>query len=168
MRVRAWAVASVLALAATTGAQESDRIKAEGTVGGASVVIYYGSPALWGRDMLGQAPPGTVWRLGKDTATRMEVDSDLKFGDLEVPAGEYTLFAKRVDEKNWVLIVNQQTGQWGTEYDASQDLGHTPLTMESKPDSTEQFTIEIANAEGGGELRFIWGTHVLKTKLTVS
>jgi hypothetical protein len=164
MRFSALAMTSVLVLATTIAAQESNRGQAKGTVGRAHLVVYYGSPALQGRDMLSQAPPGTLWRLGKDTATMLETDADLRFGDLVVPAGSYTLFARRVDEKNWELIVNEQTGQWGTEHDDSMDLGHTPLIWESKGDSTEQFTIEVASVAGGGELRFIWGTHVLKAK----
>jgi hypothetical protein len=63
--------------------------------------------------------------------------------------------------------VNEQTGQWGTEHDASMDIGRTPLSWESKTDSTEQFTIEIASAADGGEIRFIWGRHVLKAKFIV-
>jgi len=167
MRFYALAMTSVLALATTIAAQEPNRSQAEGTVGGAHLVVYYGSPALSGRDMLAQAPPGTLWRLGKDTATTLETDAGLKFGDLVVPAGSYSLFARRVDEKNWELIVNEQTGQWGTERDADMDLGHAPLIWESKGDSTDQFTIEIASVADGGELRFIWGTHVLKGKFIV-
>lgn len=167
MRSFALAMASILALATATAAQESDRSKAEATIGSANLTVYYGSPALYGRDMLGQAPPGTTWRLGKDTATRLDTDAQLTFGDLVVPAGSYSLFARRVDARNWELIVNEQTGQWGTEHDESRDVGRTPLVWESKDDSTEQFTIEVAEIAGGGELRFIWGTHVLKAKFTV-
>jgi hypothetical protein len=117
--------------------------------------------------MLAQATPGTVWRLGKDTATMLETSAGLTFGELAVPAGSYSLFARRVDEKNWELIINEQTGQQGTERDASRDIGRTPLIWETKDDSTDQFTIEIASVEDGGELHFVWGTHVLKSKFTV-
>lgn len=164
MRFYALAMTGVLALATTGAAQEPNRSQTEGTVGKAHLVVYYGSPALHGRDMLAQAPAGTLWRLGKDTATMLETDAELKFGNLLVPAGSYSLFARRVDEKNWELILNEQTGQWGTERDADMDLGRTPLIWESKGDSTEQFTIEIARVADGGELRFVWGTHVLKAK----
>ena len=167
MRFHALAMATILVLATTTAAQNLARSKAEGTVGGANLVVYYGSPTLHGRDMLAQAKPGTTWRLGKDTATMLETDADLAFGELAVPQGSYSLFARRVDEKNWELIINEQTGQWGTEHDASRDVGHTPLIWETKNDSTHEFTIEIASVEGGGELHFIWGTHVLKSKFTV-
>ncbi len=167
MRFHALAMASILALATTTAAQDPPRSKAEGTVGGANLVVYYGSPALHGRDMLGQATPGTIWRLGKDTATMLETSAALTFGELAVPAGSYSLFARRVDDKSWELIINEQTGQWGTEHDASRDVGRTPLIWETKDDSTDQFTIEIASVEGGGELHFVWGTHVLKSKFTV-
>lgn len=165
MRFYALAVASILGLATATAAQ--DRSTEEATIGSANLAVAYGSPALYGRDMLSQAPPGTTWRLGKDTATQLDTSAPLAFGDLTVPAGSYSLFAHRVDDKNWELIINEQTGQWGTEHDASRDVGHTPLVWESKDDSTEQFTIEIADVADGGELRFIWGTHVLKTKFTV-
>ena len=168
MKFHALAIVSMLALATTITAQSPARSKAVATVGGARVVVEYGSPALHGRDMLAQAPPGTVWRLGMDTATLLETDAELTFGELVVPAGSYSLFAKRVDEKNWELIVNEQTGQWGTEHNAGMDLGRTPLAWETKGDSTEQFTVEIENAAGGGELRFIWGTHVLKSRFTAS
>ena len=162
MRIYALALATALSMATATEAQE-ERIKAEGSVGGANLTVFYGSPALYGRDMLAQAPPGTVWRLGKDTATLLETDAELRFGELAVPAGSYSLFARRVDEKSWELILNEQTGQWGTEHDASRDVGRTPLAWETKDDSTENFTIEIAETAGQGELRFVWGTHVLKT-----
>ena len=167
MRVRlAWGVALIVAVAAMSGAQET-RGQAKATMGQGSLTIYYGRPSLQGRDMLAQASPGTVWRLGSGEATRLVTDADLVVGELDVPKGQYSLFAKRLDDKNWRLIVNEQVGQEGTEYDATRDLGSTPLAWETKNDSTEQFTIGIVGTGGGGELRFIWGANVLKTNFEV-
>ncbi len=33
-----------------------------------------------------------MWRAGANTATTLQTDADLKIGDLDVPAGTYTLF----------------------------------------------------------------------------
>jgi hypothetical protein len=157
------AVAIILALA-VTGSAQSPRGKTEATIGGAKLAIDYGRPSLAGRDMLAKAPAGMVWRLGADRATVLETGADLVFDALVIPKGSYTLFAKRVDEKNWALIFNEQTGQWGTQRDPAMDFGSTPLAWEQKDDSTEQFTIEIASAGDGGKLQFLWGTNVLTTK----
>ena len=62
-----------------------------------------------------------------------------------VPAGTYTLWtiprAKGAD-----LIVNKQTGQWGTGYDRAQDLGSASLKTETLGAPVEQFTISIVAA----------------------
>ena len=47
--------------------------------------------------------------------------SCLRIGDLIVPPGTYTLYTLP-DEHGWKLIVNKQTGQWGTVYNENQDL----------------------------------------------
>jgi hypothetical protein len=152
---------ALLGLAAGLFAQGS-RGKAEATIGGKGFSIDYGRPELKGRDMLGQAPAGTVWRLGANKATTIEAGGDLVFGEITVPKGAYSLFAKRVDDKSWQLIFNSQTGQWGTQHDASLDVAAVPLRWEQQQASTEQFTIEISAGGDGGELEMMWGTHVLK------
>jgi hypothetical protein len=166
MRTRyALAAAVVLAIAlaiSVASFAQAPRGKAEATIGAAKVSIDYGRPSLKGRDMLGKAPPGTVWRLGADQATTLTTSADLVFDALVIPKGSYSLFAKRVDEKNWVLIFNEQTGQWGTNHDAALDLGGAPLAWTKKDDSTEQFTIEIAAEGDGGAITITWGKNVLK------
>jgi hypothetical protein len=156
-------MAIILTLASAVTFAQTPRGKAEATVGGAKLVIDYGRPELGGRDMLAKAPAGTVWRLGADKATVLETSADLVFGSLVVPKGSYSLFAKRGDGKTWELIINEQSGQWGTERDAAKDLGTTSLAWETVGESTEQFTIEIASADDGGEIHFVWGKNVLKT-----
>jgi hypothetical protein len=141
---------------------QGDRGKAEATVGGKSFSIDYGRPSLKGRDMLAKAPVGTVWRMGANKATTLEAGGDLVFGESTVPKGSYSLFAKRLDEKSWQLIFNSQTGQWGTQHDASLDVAAVPLSWEQQETSTEQFTIEISAGGDGGEIKMMWGTHVLK------
>ena len=60
-------IAAVAALSfSTTAHAQSPRGTAEGTIAGKSVTIDYGRPSLRGRDMLGKAPAGTVWRTSLD------------------------------------------------------------------------------------------------------
>jgi hypothetical protein len=54
------------------------------------------------------------------------------------------------------LIVNRKTGQWGTEYDAGQDVARLELTRESLAEPVDQFTIAMEPADGGAVLRLSW------------
>ena len=61
--------------------------------GPSRITIDYGQPHARGREIFGGLVPyGEVWRLGANWATRLTLDFDVRFGDLDVPRGEYTLF----------------------------------------------------------------------------
>ena len=76
--------------------------------------------------MGGLVPYGQVWRTGANAATTLVTPRDLRIGDTPVPAGTYTLYTLP-GESEWQLIINRQTGQWGTEYDQAQDLARIPM-----------------------------------------
>jgi len=113
------------------------------TLKGKKISIDYGRPFLKGRKV-GQelAPYGKVWRTGADEATALNTEIDLNIGGLKVPAGKYTLYTLP-SEGTWKLIINKQTGQWGTKYDESQDLGRVDMKKTVLPQSVEQFTISF-------------------------
>jgi hypothetical protein len=137
------------------------------TVDGAKISITYGRPYMKGRKVVGGLIPyGNVWRMGADEATTLVTDKALMFGNMHVSAGTYTLYT-HASEKNWQLAINKQTGQWGTEYDAAQDLGRVPLTLSKTSGPVEQFTIEIADTPAGGELRLAWDTTQAAAAFTV-
>lgn len=128
------------------------------SLNGQSVTIDYSAPSLRGRKMIGANNPyGEVWRTGANAATTLKTAVDLKIGDLSVPAGTYTLYSVP-SETTWKLIVNKQTGQWGTVYDPKQDLGR--VDMQKGPAAStpvEQFAIRFANTTAGAtELHLIW------------
>ena len=54
---------------------------------------------------------------------------DLDIGGTTVPKGSYTLYSLP-GMNSWKLIVNKQTGQWGTEYNQSQDLARISHRVE--------------------------------------
>jgi len=161
MKARTVAIWGSLAILAAGFALAQGRGKAEATYSGKKVAIDYGQPSLQGRDMLGRAQPGLVWRFGMNAATVLTSEANLHFGDIKVPKGSYSLFAKKVDENTWHLIVNKQTGQWGTNHDAAQDLFETPLKKSAGADSVEAFTIALAGKGSAGTLTATWGNVVL-------
>lgn len=128
-----------------------------------SISIDYGQPHARGRAVAGALAGdlGQVWRLGANEATTLRSDVDLTIGTLTVPKGAYTLAAATSATGQWQLIVNTKTGQWGIPYDASTELGRTPLTSRTLATPIESFTMWIIPAPDGsasGEIRFAWGT----------
>ena len=165
MRIRfLGGVLAAILLAVPTVFAQSPRGTAEAMVGGAKVSIEYGRPSLQGRDMLGQVTAGMVWRLGADASTTLTTSGDLDFAGTNVAAGSYSLFAKKSAD-GWMLVVNSQTGQWGTEHDASMDLVEIPLATHTG-DPREQFTVVLHGQGNDGMLHFEWGETILMAMLT--
>ena len=76
---------------------------------------------------------------------------------MQVPARTYTLWT--VPHTGGVdLIVNGQTGQWGTEYNGSLNLGTARIASQVLTAPVEAFTISIAPADTKhGTLIMEWG-----------
>jgi len=135
--------------------------QADATLGGKSVTIHYNAPSMRGRKIMGDLVPwDKVWRTGANPATSFVTATDLKIGTLEVPAGSYTLYT--VPEQapsSWILVINKQTGQWGTEYDQKQDLGRTEMKLKRLASPQEVMSISFENVHGNtAELHVRWET----------
>jgi hypothetical protein len=152
-----------ICLAASAFAQ-FQRGKAELKAGSGAITIDYGQPSLKGRDMLGQLPVGSFWRMGNNQATGIKTPVDLTFGSIKVPAGNYSLFLKRAAADKFELTFNSQTGQWGMQHDASKDLFFVPLTKEALPSPVEILLIELKDAPKGGIFSLSWGTTKLSAE----
>jgi len=146
-----------------SAATQSPRGVARLTMNDNTLEIEYGRPRLQGRDMLESAPVGTVWRLGADQSTTMTVKGVVVFGNMVLWTGAYSVFLERVAEDRWMLVVNKQSGQWGTEHDPKQDLLGVPLKWEKQDAPTEELTIELAKESGEmGILSIRWGHDLLR------
>jgi hypothetical protein len=139
-----------------TPGQLSPRDTVRAVIGAAEIQIDYGRPRARGRAIMGGIVPwGEVWRTGANAATGFSTSADLLLGGVEIPAGDYTLYSiPRPDGAE--LIVNRQTGQWGTEYDPTLDLVRIPLDRRELAAPVEAFTIAVDPADGGARLRFAW------------
>ena len=143
-----------------TGPQQlSVRDTTRATVGGAAFSVDYGRPLLRGRTLLGDVISyDRVWRTGANAATQFTTSMPITLAGLTLPAGSYTLWT--VPHRTGVdLIVNKQTGQWGTEYSRAQDLGTAPMKAESVNPPVEKFTISIEPRDARhATLAMAWGT----------
>ena len=145
----------------------SGRGEVNSTVHGAAIQVDYGTPSKRGRELFGAlAPYGEVWRTGANRATHFTTDRNLVVRDLEVPAGEYTLYSIP-SEEGGLLLINTQTGQGGTTYDADLDLGRVDLTRTTLDESVEVFTILVEETEEGGVLKLQWGMTELSVPFSV-
>ena len=108
---------------------------ATGKIGEATLTINYNSPSVKGRQIWGALVPyGKAWRAGANKATVFETDKDLMIEGKTLAAGKYSLFAIP-NEKEWSIIFNSETGQWGIKKggEANRDPAKDVLTVAVKP-----------------------------------
>jgi hypothetical protein len=146
------------------------------TIAGKTISITYSSPGVKGREghlfgkdgQIGKDPTYPVWRAGANAATKLHTDADVKIGNLNVPKGDYTLYVDVSDPDNWVLVVNTQTGQWGTVYDKAKDLGRVKMTMTKPMGMVENLKYTLASLGGTtGKLTLEWEDHSASVLLAV-
>jgi hypothetical protein len=143
-----------------TGQQQlSVRDTTRATIGAATISVDYGRPMARGRTLLGEVIGyDRIWRTGANAATQLTTSAPITLAGLSLPEGTYTLWTiphvRGVD-----LIVNRQTGQWGTEYGPAHDLGRAPMKSDRVGTPVEQFTISIEpSGARRGTLGMAWGT----------
>lgn len=113
----------------------SPRDSVSGTVAGSTIKINYGSPSVRGRKIWGGLVPyDKIWRTGANQATIFETSKDIKIGGKTLKAGKYSLYTEP-GEKEWKVIFNSQTGQWGIKMDGSttDDASKDVLVAMAKP-----------------------------------
>ena len=132
------------------------------------IFVNYGRPAVRERTVWGGTlvPFDTVWRAGANEATHLATSKTMVLGDMTLAPGLYTLWIQHTRSGTF-LIVNKQVGQWGTEYQAAQDLGRVKMEMARAPEHVEDFTITVrALPQNRGALDFAWGDQVATVNFT--
>ena len=124
------------------------------TAGGRTVKLCYGRPSARGRKMIGgeAVPFGKLWRTGANEPTVVFTPVALDIAGVKVGPGKYSIYSVP-NAKEWVIIVNRSTSQWGhestytTEVEAQEvGRGKAPVQKLSKP--VETFTIVPHPASG--------------------
>jgi len=145
----------------------SGRGGGETMVLGAKITLDHGVPMKRGRAIWGALVRyDALWRTGANRATHFSTDTPLQFGNLLVPAGDYTLYSIPAADGG-VLIINKQTGQNGQQYDQARDLGRVPLRARALSASVEAFTIAARTENGRGVLALQWDLTELVAEFTV-
>lgn len=154
--------ALLLAMSHFSVAQEakpkaSPATTASGKIGDVDVTVNYSSPAVKGRQVWGGLVPyDKVWRAGANEATLVTFDKDVMVEGQKLPAGKYSLYAIP-GEKEWTMIFNKQTGQWGTQYDEGQDALRVKVKPVAAQESSERLTYEVKEkAKNNGMLTLNW------------
>jgi hypothetical protein len=150
----------VLALTDLADAQQpllSPRDSVEMSFNGKKISVNYGRPSIRGRKIMGGLVPfDKVWRTGANEATAFVTEVDLTIEGVEVSKGSYTLYTLP-SEKQWRIIINKQTGQWGTVYNQEMDLARIPMRKRMVREPVEKFTIALEkNGNSSGVLRLTW------------
>lgn len=137
---------------------------------GGMVLVDYGRPhvrerTVWGGTLV---PLDSVWRAGANDATHLFTTRTLTFGETTLAPGSYTLWVQHTRAGTF-LIINRQTGQWGTQYDAAQDVGRVALQMATTPAHVEEFTVTLrALGPARGSIELAWGDRVASATFGVS
>src|SRR2546425_3873179 len=134
----------------------ADSVRA--TLAGATLAVRDSRPSMRGRAIFGNVVPwNKVWRTGANEATVLETSADLVIAGTSLPAGKYSLWTVPSPD-GWKLIVNNNTGQWGTQYDAKHDFARLDMKVERLAQPVEQFTIAIEpqSDEQSGLLTLAW------------
>lgn len=138
------------------GTRKSPAATASGEVNGAQITIKYSSPSVndpkdgTPREIFGKLVPyGEVWRTGANEATTFETSKDIKVEGKALPAGKYSIYTIP-GEKEWTVIFNKQTGQWGIQRGGmtSRDEAQDALVVKVRPkksDFSERMTFNVTN-----------------------
>lgn len=168
---------AALLIASPLVAQDKPRVSPHETVKaeikGSQVSVVYGRPyskdpksgearKVWGT----LVPFGKVWRMGADEATLMTTEKPIEMGGTTIPAGTYSLYMLP-EENGGKLVVNKQTGQWGTKYDEAQDLARIDMQKTAVDQPVGQFTIAIDDRKDGGVLKMTWENAQYSVPFTV-
>ena len=150
----------------------SPRDTVRAMVGTAALTIDYSRPMRRGRTLVGGLLPyDEVWRTGANAATQFSTSQPIDLAGVALGPGTYTLWTLPT-RQGITLIINGQSGQWGTEYNATRDIARRPLTVDTLVQNVERFTIRVDSSgtpsghTSTGRLIMEWGTFRWSAPLT--
>lgn len=129
-----------------------------------SIELVYSRPGMRGRKIFGDLVPyGKVWRTGANSATRIKFTDDVMVGGQPLKAGEYALYTIP-NEKEWEVIINKGSANWGTDYKPEDDLFRIKVKPMQMERPVESFTMQFSNLKSNSaDLVLMWD----KTRIAV-
>jgi hypothetical protein len=134
---------------------------AETAQNGVKIKVTYGKPSKKGRLIFGREQDkallayGKVWRTGANEATLIEFPEDVILAGKPVKAGTYSLFSVP-GQSNWNIILNSETGQWGTEYNDGKNVLKVEVPIRIRQSVQEIFNIYFEEIPNGVNMVLSW------------
>lgn len=131
-----------------------------------SVELIYSRPGMKGRKIFGDLVPwGKVWRTGANSATRIKFSDDVTIGGQALKAGEYAIYTVP-NEKEWEIIINKGSANWGTDYKQQDDILRVKATPVKLNQPVETFTMQFGNIKSNSaELQLMWETTMVSVPI---
>jgi tetratricopeptide (TPR) repeat protein len=132
-----------------------------------TIELNYSRPGMKGRKIFGDLVPyGKVWRTGANSATRLKFSDDVSIGGQVLKAGEYALYTVP-NEKEWEIIINKGSANWGTDYKQEDDIFRVKATSVKLDQPVETFTMQFANVKSGSaDLQIMWDKTLVSVPIT--
>ncbi len=96
---------------------------------------------------------GKPWRTGANEQTAITVSKDVDIEGHHLPAGQYSIWTIPA-EKEWTVIINKNTTNFGTKYAADSDVFRFKVTPKKSPVFVEVMKFSV---EKSGMVSFAWG-----------
>ncbi|WP_247232779.1 DUF2911 domain-containing protein [Telluribacter sp. SYSU D00476] len=134
---------------------------AEYSQDGLKITVSYSRPSKKRRLIFGLekdnalVPYDKVWRTGANEATVIQFNRDVSVAGKPVKAGTYSLWTIPGPAK-WKVILNKETGQWGTSYNDGQDVLRQEVDIRIRPQVAELFTIYFEGQPNGANMVLRW------------
>ena len=160
----------ILAITTSVLAQSADRGTSDAVVNSAIIRINYGRPFLGGDSSearFAAATVGTVWRLGMDEATEISSTGTLNVAGKRLPAGRYSLWARKVGAEQWSLAFHPKIGIWGLPELREGFVGEIPLELTRVPSYNDQLLILVTPQGADAKISIYWGAAKLECRVGV-
>lgn len=126
-------------------------------IDGTTMTVDYSRPGVRGRDIFGgMVPWDVVWTPGANWATTFETDKAIRLNGVEVPAGEYSVWAIPRPDR-WLVMLNPEPRIFHfVKPDSSQATIHVAVVPERAEDA-EMLTWSFSQVRGDhGVLSLHW------------
>jgi hypothetical protein len=136
-------------------------------VGTTKITIDYNRPVARGRELFGGIVRwGRIWNPGADTATSIEISTDIRINGQTLGAGAYSVWAEPRPDK-WTIIFNKATPVWHTRHRPDQDVLKVPA-VPRRGEHMETLTFYFPLVDGKrAELVLHWGTTIVPLQIDV-
>ncbi len=130
--------------------------------------VIYSRPSVDGRKIYGNLLQfGKPWRLGANEATEIEFFQPVRIQNKTLQTGRYVLYAKPYPDR-WTIIFNTDLHTWGLKIDSTKDIFQVDIPITKLSRSIPVFTMQFAEAEGGGALLMGWDSIHARLPFTIN